>query len=159
MVVKRCSRCDIEHNPEQQEIHPMKRLTGVLVFLATVGCIWSDGADAAEKTRRTEVAIRGEMFLINGRPTYEGREYNGMKIEGLLMNSRMVQGIFDDLNPDTTARWNYPDTGRWDAHGTRASSSRRCPRGGTTGCWPLRSICKAAARRATRATSPGTTRP
>jgi hypothetical protein len=93
----------------------MKRLTGVLVFLATVGCVWSDGADAAEKTRRTEVAIRGEMFLINGRPTYEGREYDGMKIEGLLMNSRMVQGIFDDLNPDTTARWNYPDTGRWDA--------------------------------------------
>jgi len=37
-----------------------------------------------------------------------------MKIEGLLMNSRMVQGIFDDLNPETRARWAYPDTGRWD---------------------------------------------
>jgi hypothetical protein len=31
------------------------------------------------------------------------------------MNSRMVQGIFDDLNPDTVTRWEYPDTGRWDA--------------------------------------------
>jgi hypothetical protein len=55
------------------------------------------------------------MFFINGRPTYEGREYNGMKIEGLLMNSRMVQGIFDDLNPETVGAWAYPDTGKWDA--------------------------------------------
>jgi hypothetical protein len=31
------------------------------------------------------------------------------------MNSRMVQGIFDDLNPETRAKWAYPDTGRWDA--------------------------------------------
>jgi hypothetical protein len=31
------------------------------------------------------------------------------------MNSRMVQGIFDDLNPDTRAKWAYPDTGKWDA--------------------------------------------
>jgi hypothetical protein len=27
----------------------------------------------------------------------------------------MVQGIFDDLNPQTVGRWAYPDTGRWDA--------------------------------------------
>ncbi len=38
-----------------------------------------------------------------------------MRIEGLLFNSRMVQGIFDDLNPETRDRWNYPDTGAWDA--------------------------------------------
>jgi hypothetical protein len=37
-----------------------------------------------------------------------------MKIEGLLMNSRMVQGIFDDLNPKTREMWAYPDTKRWD---------------------------------------------
>ena len=72
-------------------------------------------ARAAEKIRQTEVAIRGEGFLINWRPTYEGREYQGLKLEGLLLNSRMVQGIFDDLNPETVARWAYPDTGRWDA--------------------------------------------
>jgi hypothetical protein len=35
-------------------------------------------------------------------------------VEGLLFNSRMVQGIFDDENPDTTVHWRYPDTGRWD---------------------------------------------
>jgi hypothetical protein len=27
----------------------------------------------------------------------------------------MVQGIFDDRNPETAQRWAYPDTGRWDA--------------------------------------------
>jgi hypothetical protein len=26
-----------------------------------------------------------------------------------------VQGIFDDLNDDTRSKWNYPDTGKWDA--------------------------------------------
>lgn len=64
--------------------------------------------------RRTEVAIRGEQFLINGRPTYPGRQWRGMRIEGLLMNARLVQGIFDDLNPETRGHWAYPDTGQWD---------------------------------------------
>ncbi len=63
---------------------------------------------------KTEVSIRGTDFLINGRPTYEGREWKGSRIEGLLMNSRMVQGVFDDENPETVQRWAYPDTGRWD---------------------------------------------
>jgi hypothetical protein len=64
---------------------------------------------------RTEVAIDGDRFLINGKPTYAGRSWKGKKIEGLLMNSRMIQGIFDDRNSLTVDRWKYPDTGRWDA--------------------------------------------
>jgi hypothetical protein len=64
---------------------------------------------------QTEVEIRGEQFYINGKPTYEGRTWQGKKIEGLLMNSRMVQGIFDDLNPETVYNWEYPDTETWDA--------------------------------------------
>jgi hypothetical protein len=62
----------------------------------------------------TEVAIRGENFFINGRITYAGRTWEGRSIEGLLLNSRMVQGVFDDVNPATRARWNYPDS-PWDA--------------------------------------------
>lgn len=73
------------------------------------------GALAATRKRRTEVSIRGDQFLIGGQPTYKGRTWQGHRIEGLLLNSRMVQGIFDDLNPETRSRWNYPDTGRWDA--------------------------------------------
>ena len=65
-------------------------------------------------SRRTTVSIDGDRFMINGKPTYSGRQYKGMRIEGLLMNSRMVQGIFDDLNPETRSRWAYPDTKRWD---------------------------------------------
>lgn len=63
---------------------------------------------------QTTVSIRGEDFLINGRPTYEGRTFRGLRVEGLLMNSRMVQGIFDDLNPETRGLWAYPD-GPYDA--------------------------------------------
>ena len=44
---------------------------------------------------------RRRAFHINGQPTYAGRTWQGHKIEGLLLNSRMVQGIFDDLNPET----------------------------------------------------------
>jgi hypothetical protein len=62
----------------------------------------------------TSLSIHEEEFILNGAPTYAGREYNGRKIQGLLMNSRMVQGIFDDLNPETVGLWKYPDTGRWD---------------------------------------------
>jgi hypothetical protein len=69
---------------------------------------------AAPARRKTTIAIRNDGFLINGKPTYEGRDYKGAKIEGLLMNSRMVQGIFDDRNSETRSRWNYPDTGAWD---------------------------------------------
>jgi hypothetical protein len=44
-----------------------------------------------------------------------GRPYRGMKLEARLMNVRAVQGIFDDLNPDTCGRWAQPDTGKWAA--------------------------------------------
>jgi hypothetical protein len=66
------------------------------------------------KSRRTAVSIESDEFWINGEPTYRGRVWNGKKIQGLLFNSRMVQGIFDDLNPETRSRWVYPDTKRWD---------------------------------------------
>lgn len=64
--------------------------------------------------RKTEISLHGDAFLINGRPTYPGIAYQGMKIEGLLLNARLVQALFDDLNPQTRTRWAYPDTGRWD---------------------------------------------
>lgn len=63
---------------------------------------------------RTEVTISGDQFRINGKPTYQGRSWNGLRIEGLLLNSRMVQGIYDDSNPNTVNRWAYKDTGKWD---------------------------------------------
>ncbi|GEO22921.1 hypothetical protein [Cyclobacterium qasimii] len=64
---------------------------------------------------QTKVKIKGEKFHINGKATYSGQKWKGHEIEGLLMNSRMVQGIFDDLNDETSNLWKYPDTGEWDA--------------------------------------------
>lgn len=63
---------------------------------------------------KTSVSIRGDAFLINGEPTFKGRYWQNYRVEGLLPNSRMVQGVFDDLNPETVSRWKYPDTGKWD---------------------------------------------
>jgi len=72
-------------------------------------------AACSEKKTGTVVTIHDDSFYIDGKPTYSGRNWNGFKIEGLLMNSRMVQGIFDDLNDTTVYKWAYPDTKKWDA--------------------------------------------
>jgi hypothetical protein len=63
---------------------------------------------------KTEVGIDGTKFTINGRPTCEGVEWRGHPVEGLLLNSRMVQAVFDDECPETRRLWAYPDTGEWD---------------------------------------------
>jgi hypothetical protein len=63
----------------------------------------------------TEISIYGEQFYIDGQPTYWGRSWRGHRIEGLLLNSRMVQATFDDANEATRGRWAYPDTGCYDA--------------------------------------------
>lgn len=78
-----------------------------LGFLIVIGIL-----TAAPKT---VVTIKGDQFFINGQPTYSGRTWNGHKIEGLLMNSRVVQATFDDMNSQTVGRWAYKDTGKWDA--------------------------------------------
>jgi hypothetical protein len=87
---------------------PLFALVAVCLFLASHRA----SADAGS-ARKTVVSIQGRSFHVNGKPTYAGRSYNGMKVEGLLMNSRMVQGVFDDRNPDTRLNWNYAD-GHWD---------------------------------------------
>lgn len=63
----------------------------------------------------TTISIRDDRFYLDGAPTYAGRTWRGLPIEGLLLNSRMVQATFDDENPATRHRWVYPDTGEWDA--------------------------------------------
>lgn len=68
----------------------------------------------AQPKARTIVSIKGEDFYINNKITYKGIRWKGHRVEGLLHNSRMVQGIFDDLNPDTRGRFVYPDTESWD---------------------------------------------
>lgn len=83
------------------------KLLLLVVFFAFIAC--------SNNERKTIVTISEDQFLINGELTYKGRYWKGNKIEGLLLNSRMVQGIFDDLNPDTRDQFAYPDTKLWDA--------------------------------------------
>jgi hypothetical protein len=85
----------------------MKSLLGLFAVLC--------GLAQATTPLKTTVSIVGEDFHINGQPTYSGRTWNGHRIEGLLLNSRMVQATYDDLNPESAKRWAYPDTGKWDA--------------------------------------------
>lgn len=59
----------------------------------------------------TQVTISGSNFLINGAVTLPKSAMAGM-----LPNSRMVQAIFDDANPQTVSKWVYPDTKKWDAN-------------------------------------------
>ena len=86
------------------------------LIVAGVGlaCLCSSALATAAAPRRTTVTIEGDRFVVNGRATYAGRTWAGHSIEGLLPNARLVQGIFDDSNPETVTRWAYPDTGRWD---------------------------------------------
>jgi hypothetical protein len=85
----------------------MKRIMLLLLMIFSIfGCLIN--------IERTRVSIEGTRFMINGEPTYKGRYWKGSRIEGLLLNSRMVQGIFDDLYPDTRSKFAYPDTKVWD---------------------------------------------
>src|SRR3954471_20838362 len=93
-------------------MHLLQWLVAIVVLLAAPPLFAADGTPAS--ARRTVVSIDGQAFQINGKPTYAGRTWNGKKIEGLLLNSRMVQGIYDDLNLETAKRWAYPDTKLWD---------------------------------------------
>lgn len=85
------------------------------VILLLFGFLVTAAGAAPSIPRRTTVTFVGEAVHLNGEPTYKGRTWRGQKIEGLLFNSRMVQGTFDDRNPATAKQWSYPDSGVWDA--------------------------------------------
>ncbi|MEX2123327.1 MAG: Ig-like domain-containing protein [Woeseia sp.] len=67
------------------------------------------GYFAGDDVQDTHVSISGQKFLINGQPTYRGRAWNSQLIEGLLINSRMANGIYDDMDgspPSGMLPWN-----------------------------------------------------
>ena len=72
-------------------------------------------SDAVAAERKTVVSIEGQAFHINGKPTYAGRTYNGMKVEGLLMNT--PDGAGDLRRPRTPRRAGTGSTrtAPWDA--------------------------------------------
>ena len=90
----------------------MKR--GNFLFIAVLLAV-SPLLSALNAGDRPTVSVAGNTFLVDGEPTYKGRYWKGNKVEGLLLNARLVQGVFDDENPETRVLFKYPDTGVWDA--------------------------------------------
>ena len=108
--------------------------------------------------RQTAVSIAGDVFYINGKITHPGRFYNGHKIEGLLLNSRMVQGISTIEIQRPSADGYIPTQANGTRKGTPESFLRQSPNGGLTACCRLQSISKAAVPKDTRRNSRGTIR-
>jgi hypothetical protein len=57
---------------------------------------WADRELFNKAVTITRVSIQGDKFYINGKPTFEGKTWRGYSVEGLLPNSRMVQGVFNE---------------------------------------------------------------
>lgn len=87
----------------------------ILRLLSLVLAIAFSTILTSAEPRKTAVTIQGDQFIINGKPTYQGRTWGGHRIEGLLLNSRMVQATFDDLNLESRGLWKYPDGSSYDA--------------------------------------------
>ena len=97
----------------------VRRLLGarglvVALVVASFASVLSQASGAGEGGSTTSVSIRGDDFLVNGEVTYEGRtgvelESGGtVTLEGLLLNARMINAVFDDENESTRSNWRYP---------------------------------------------------
>lgn len=82
---------------------------------------------------KTTFSIKGKKIFINGKPTYSEYLNCPEKYKGLLMNMRMIQGVFNDknnslrfnrfgriFNPDTNTKSLIQALPEWYAHGIRA---------------------------------------
>lgn len=56
-----------------------------------------------------KISIEEDKFLFDGRLTYSELPEANPAAHGRLMNSRMVQATFEDLNPETQHLFSYPD--------------------------------------------------
>jgi hypothetical protein len=85
----------------------------MLLLLVLFTAFWQKPLSLQQNEPSTVVSIHEDKFYINDELTYHNRLWNGYNIQGLLFNARLVQGIFDDLNPETSSHWVYPDTKKW----------------------------------------------
>jgi hypothetical protein len=107
---------------------------------------------------RTTVDVDGDRFWINGRPTYPGCRFRGHRIEGLLLNARMVQGVFDDLNPTTRSMFDCQD-GPFDAERNTSEFVAAMASWQSAGLLAFTVNFQGGSPRATPANSPGTIPP
>jgi hypothetical protein len=89
---------------------PLIRLVCVFgLIVAILATALSHTLPQVQAASSALVSIQGTNFLLNGQITYSGKA-----VQGELLNSRMIQGLFDDENPATVGKWAYPDTHKWD---------------------------------------------
>ena len=95
----------------------------------------------------TRLAIKGQDFYINGKLTYSEIENADRDVQGLLMNARFIQGVFDDkidrsrfnrfgkiFDPDKNTDDLIAALPEWYNHGLRAFTV------GLQGGWPVFTI-------------------
>eukprot|EP00483_Globobulimina_turgida_P003577 UN03583 len=63
---------------------------------------------------KTTLTIQKTNFYINDVITYSNCADWTHTTKGLLLNARLIQGVFDDANSSTVDYWAYPDTKKWD---------------------------------------------
>lgn len=99
-----------------------------LVIMSSV----SPAAEPTAKATITRVSIADGKWRLNGEVAYRGT-----KAEGLLMNVRMVNAVFEDATARPVPRGST-------LRPTRMPSSRRCLTTWLRACERSRSLCKAA---------------
>ena len=116
----------------------MRQLSAVLAEGISLGLLCSAMTSSASEapvakpfTPRTQVGIRSQKWLLNGQLTYPGA-----KAEGLLLNVRMVNAVFEDrARPEFDAEANtdrfISQLTDYAAHGVRAFTF--CLQGGFPG--------------------------
>ncbi|HUO46851.1 MAG TPA: hypothetical protein VM470_08460, partial [Acidimicrobiia bacterium] len=80
-----------------------RRIVGIVTATLIVWALAPLAAFSGAGSPSTQVTVSGTDFFVGGRVTYPGTS-----VEGLLLNSRMVQAVFDDENPETVGQWAYP---------------------------------------------------
>ena len=79
------------------------------ILAACVGLMAAAGPWPSRRRHlRTTVSIAGDCLPHQRPADAEGPDWRGHRVEGLLPNSRMVQGVFDDLNPETRGPLGLP---------------------------------------------------
>lgn len=79
-------------------------MLSTLSCFALIGMVYGAG--------KTSISIDGTNFKINGEITYNSAK--NKNVQGLLINSRMINCIFDNSNTEYNYLFTYPDTGKWD---------------------------------------------
>ena len=78
-----------------------------LILICALHCVCITLSDA-----NTKVTVQGDNFYINDEIVYSSA--SNSDVHGLLLNARLIQGVFDDANTSTQYLWEYPDTHKWD---------------------------------------------